>query len=395
MNRLLVVGVWLFVVGASSAEAQTLVLCDAEWMDVERVLALITVEVDEPARYVFRVTDCTEESATVAVSGPEGLSREREVRLATTATEARSRLVALVLVEMVRLGTRERPEPSEAVAEDREPTTDAEDREPTTDTDDRAPTTDTDDREPTTDTGEPTTEPESVAPYERFESAEAIEPPPEVTPTPDPEPEPTPDCTVGGLAGRLSARGCSSSLGIDVGTTRHQLQQRDVRGSLWMLQLRARYRWRFLLVGARVAGRVNLLSNTNGAELGMATYTAQLGFETGSVRFEHALIAFALFAEAGVVRWRWEDGVDVDCFDPGHFPTRCSSGPRAGRRPTFGGLASFRVEFPIRSGGLSLEVEGGWMRGVMVTEALDPLGGVGGAQLSLLLGATFGLGGAS
>ncbi|MBO6940424.1 MAG: hypothetical protein JJ863_35950 [Deltaproteobacteria bacterium] len=396
MNRLLVVGVWLFVVGASSAEAQTLVLCDAEWMDVERVLALITVEVDEPARYVFRVTDCTEESARVAVSGPEGLSREREVRLATTATEARSRLVALVLVEMVRLGTRERPDPSEAVAEDREPTTDADDREPTTDTDDRAPTTDTDDREPTTDTedrapttdtGEPTTEPESVAPYERFESAEAVDSPPEPQPSVQlaSDLHPGERCTI-----RSSARGCSTALGVGIGVARHHLGN-SVSGSLWPLQIRLRYRWRFLYVGARAAGRRHQSSPFTGATVNVSAYTAFVGLELVSSRFAHALVSIGAHAEAGVIRYR-ELGL-----------TGCSSGVgspdcggiQVGARGTFGALLSLRLEIPIRQSAITLEVEGGWMRGVMIASSRQPITGIGGAQLSLLLGTSFGLGGAS
>ena len=87
-------------------------------------------------------------------------------------------------------------------------------------------------------------------------------------------------------------------------------------------------------------------------------------------------------------------GPAAGCSGTG-FVSDCTDGPQVGARSTFGGMLSLRLEIPIREGALAFEVEGGWMRGLMVASSFEPVTGMGGAQLSFLIEATFGLGGAS
>ncbi len=405
----------LFALGAlvaSPAEAQTLVLCDADWMDVERVLALITVEVDEPSRYVFGVTDCSEESARVAVSGPNGLARERQVRLASTAPEARSRLVALVLVELIRLGTRERPEQpvppspepeppveSEPAGEPAEPAVEpgGEEDVPALAARPWAPDPyERVDEEPIGPEPEvpPVAElPWAENPYQRFEGTESTDSSPEVAELPatlaeEPSTDP---CSGDGLVLYLSARGCSTAIGIGVGVARHHLGT-TTDGSLLSFQGRLRFRWRFAYFGARAAGRLRRTA-PSGASVNLSAYTAFAGLELGSVRFARGAFAVGVQAEAGAIRFR-ELNSTGGCSSTDFF-SDCSDGPQVGSRPTFGGMLSLRLEVPVRKGGVAFELEGGWMRGLMVSSFFDPVAGLGGAQLSFLVEATFGLRGAS
>ncbi len=192
------------------------------------------------------------------------------------------------------------------------------------------------------------------------------------------------------MAVRFSDRGCSRSLELAVGTARHQLGQ-TAAASLWPFQLRLRYRSRFFFVGVRAAGKLGQTASWTGASVNVASYTAAFGLELASKRFQSALLAFAASAEVGFFRFRERDsGAGCTAFGPCGDPSQSQ-----GTRATYGARLALRLEIPVRVGALLVDVEGAWTRGLMISSFHDALTGLGGGQISFLMGVAFGAGGES
>ncbi|MEM9190906.1 MAG: hypothetical protein AAGF12_17100 [Myxococcota bacterium] len=101
----------LLVVGADArASAQEFAACEASWLDEVRLLAVLQVELTalEPLRReaILALSECEEVSARLSVMWPDEHHEAWTVRLETVAPEARSRLLALMFVELLRRGPR-------------------------------------------------------------------------------------------------------------------------------------------------------------------------------------------------------------------------------------------------------------------------------------------------
>lgn len=359
-----------------SAPPSAVVLCEASWMDAERVRALLAVEFGPhtPALQVD-VHNCSVVAADVRVRfGNDADARERtnHLDLSQTATGARSRLVALVIAELVRLGaparvsevqpTTEEPASEEPASEEpasEEPASEA----LTGDTRAEPPLEETpaepvvSDAETSDSTDEPLIDAEATA--DTNESG--------ATPAES-------DSSTGARCEGWSRFGrgpCSWAISLGFGVAFHQLGVlREPRiGSLNLYQLRLTGRWRYLFVGVRVVGAG--FQTDRGGHAGGAS--ALFGVEWWARRWSKHVLAFRTGIEAGVQGFRGfsNGGTDTCEFDCGSFG-----------EPSFGGFTSVRYEraFGIIRGALELEL--GWSSGFRIDQSAQLVTGLGGPWLS-------------
>lgn len=369
----------------SAAPAPTVSLCDAPWMDAERVRALLAVELGPAASALqVHVHSCTLVSADLRVrfGVDEAPERTNHLDLSQTAVGARSRLVALVVAELVRLGPPAPPaespgatlSPAQAAqaapVEPLEQAADAVSAEPAPEEpalEEPAP-----DEAAPEETAPDESAPEEPAPEEPVDDEAATEESAQAAH----EGEALSRCEGWSRFGRGP---CSWAISVAYGGALHQLGLlgRRRQGSAVHHQLRVLGRWRYLFAGVRVYGS---LSNP-GPDVLVGGATAFAGVEYWARRWSKNVLALRAGLEAGVQGFRSPDLSDpvtglpavdvcgVDCTSFGE--------------PVFGGSASVRYERAVGIFRAAVELELGWSTGFRVDIDGQLLSGLGGPSLAL------------
>ncbi|MFT5356488.1 MAG: hypothetical protein ACI9KE_003713, partial [Polyangiales bacterium] len=366
------------------ASTPTVVLCEASWMDAERVRALLAVEFGaDTAAVRVEVHTCSEVAADVQVRfGIEEGARERanHLDLSQTATGARSRLVALVVAELVRLGPPAvaAVAPAEPALEELAPQENnielAENE--TAQTADELVVAEPVVAEPVV--AEPVVaEPVVAEPVVAEPVVVAVMAEPLVDDSIDED-----RIEVSSAAETSSARcegwsrfgrgPCSWAITLGYGVALHQvgLLGESREGSAFLHQLRLVGRWRYLFAGVRMYGvGVREVAATNIVAGGA---TVMFGVEWWARRWSKSVLALRTGLESGVHGFRSSQGSDVCGFE-------CAS---VGE-PTIGAFTSVRYEraFGILRGAIELEL--GWSRGFRIDLSRELVTGLGGPWLSL------------
>lgn len=351
-------------------------------MDAERVLALLAVEFSgQTSASEVQVQNCTDDSAEVIVrfGAAEDALRTSPLDLRQTAAGARSRLVALVIAELVRLG------PPQVAAE---------------------PVVEPNEEETATETGsgevivavppESAEVPEVITavpaesvhetsdlgvPEQRsLEGAEDAADEDGVADDADVVPE---DVSAEGAAesgrcegwSRFGRGPCSWAITLSYGLAFHQLGLlgKARQGSVLHHQLRLIARWRFLFVGARVYGAGFPQDGPDGVAGVAGGATGLAGVEWWTRHWSKSVLAFRTGLEAGVQGFQHRGAFCVDFIcDPASFA-----------EPTVGAFTSVRFEraFGIIRG--AVEVELGWSKGFRVDRSSQLVTGLGGPWFSL------------
>ena len=373
----------LVLATTTPAAAQTLVLCDADWVDVARIRALITVEVPESDRYVFRVTECAADSALVQVGLLDAEPRERNVGLLETPPEARSRLVALVAVELARLSpppTAEE-EPADAEVPPAAPPESAEAENAALTDAETTPAV----APPDTPSPEPTPDEEGAAgsldppPPELAEPAPTAPRAPSPRPSLDEEVEIPPDHSREDAESPPALQRSKWSIGLGFGGAFHHLQLASDGGLMGQLALRFRARWKALVWGLRVTARPPVRGDVR-----IRGFGGFLGAELASVWWRKSRLIFGAHGELGFGRFRQSSPFGI--CDPAFG---CVDLNFDGRRATYGVLGTFRVERAFRRTVVSFELEAGWMKGFVLGVLGEPITGAGGLMLGGILEVSF------
>lgn len=340
----------------ASASAQTVELCEVEWLDAARVRALIIVE--QPDAVALRVSECDAVGARLEVEFDSGGVRERRLEFADTDTDARSRLVGLVLVELARLGDSSRTVP--LVAE-----------EVVVDGSGGAAIT-----EAVAEAGPPLAAPPpaDASPRDARPLADPL-PPPVVAPS---EPTLQPPSTERGPAHGfdLSRRTREWRVGLGGGLVMHRLE----RVPTALPQLRLRAQWTRVVLGARASGRRSIRADELNGLLSLAAFSAFIGVEMAAWQLAPSWrLSTSAQLEAGLIRSESR----IECGD---FSTCFVRGPQLPltTRPLLGGFLSARLEFVGKVFG-ALELEAGYARGAVMTDSVQDTRGIGGLWIALAL----------